>query len=263
MGRIVFEEVYAAKVTSVWLHRLGEALAAVFPTGCVGCGAALPWVAPLALCAACRPRVRAPGSPACRGCGRPMLGAAPTEPGPLCGACRNRPPPWESLVAAYLYLPPLTGVVRALKFGRGEHLGEALSPALAARCAPWASRIDVVTPVPLPWTRLLARGYNQAEAVARPLSRALDLPVRPLLRRRPRPRQALLSRAERRRNLRGAFTSRRRLAAGTRVLLVDDVMTTGATLVAAARALRRAGADTVHAAVVARTPDASWGEPER
>ena len=191
-----------------------------------------------------------------------MLGAMPAEPGPLCGNCRRRAPPWDSLVAAYLYLPPMVGVVRALKFGRGEHLGEPLSRALAARCAPWTDRIDVVTPVPLQWTRLLARGYNQAEAVARPLARALALPCRPLLRRRPRPRQALLSRAERRRNLRGAFTPRRPLAAGTRVLLVDDVMTTGATLESAARALRRAGAASIHAAVVARTPDASWGEPD-
>jgi ComF family protein len=234
----------------------------VFPTACVGCGAALPWRAPLALCERCLPRLRAPLSPACRGCGRPMLGAAATEPGPLCGACRRRAPPWQSLVAAYLYLPPLVGVVRALKFGRCEHLGAALAPALAARCAPWSDRLDLVTPVPLPWTRLLARGYNQAEAVARPLARALGLPCPRLLRRRPRPRQALLSRAERRRNLRGAFATRRPLPAGTRVLLVDDVMTTGATLAAAAAALHRAGAVTVLAAVVARTPDSRWGEPD-
>ena len=259
-------EVYAAAMASVgsgWIASgwISTALAAVFPSCCVGCGAALPWDAPLALCAGCRPRLRAPATPACRGCGRPLLGVATNVRGPLCGGCRQRAPPWESLVAAYLYAPPLVGVVKALKFGRAEHLGEALAQPLAALCA--ASRLDVVTPVPLAWTRLLVRGYNQAEAIARPLARALDLPCRRLLRRRPRPRQALLSRAERRRNLRGAFTPRRRLPAGTRVLLVDDVMTTGATLAAAARALRRAGAASVVAAVVARTPDASWGEPER
>jgi len=264
-------EVYAAAMAGVgsgwiasgWIPSgwITRALVAVFPSCCVGCGAALPWDAPLALCAGCRPRLRAPATPACRGCGRPLLGVATNVRGPLCGGCRQRAPPWESLVAAYLYAPPLVGVVKALKFGRAEHLGEALAQPLAALCA--SPRLDVVTPVPLAWTRLLVRGYNQAEAIARPLARALDLPCRRLLRRRPRPRQALLSRAERRRNLRGAFTPRRRLPAGTRVLLVDDVMTTGATLAAAARALRRAGAASVVAAVVARTPDASWGEPER
>jgi ComF family protein len=151
--------------------------------------------------------------------------------------------------------------VRALKFGRAEHLGEALASPLALRCAGWADTVDVVTPVPLAWTRLLGRGYNQAEAVARPLAALLGLPCRRLLRRRPRPRQALLSRRERGRNLRGAFGARATLPAGCRVLLVDDVMTTGATLLAAAGALRRAGATSVRVAVVARTPEASWGEP--
>jgi ComF family protein len=261
-------EVYAAAMAGVgsgWIASgwISTALAAVFPSCCVGCGAALPWEAPLALCVGCRPRLRAPATPACRGCGRPLLGVATNVRGPLCGGCRQRAPPWESLVAAYLYAPPLVGVVKALKFGRAEHLGEALAQPLAALCAPAAPRLDVVTPVPLAWTRLLVRGYNQAEAIARPLAHALGLPCRRLLHRRPRPRQALLSRAERRRNLRGAFMPRGRLPAGTRVLLVDDVMTTGATLAAAARALRRAGAVSVVATVVARTPDASWGEPER
>jgi ComF family protein len=181
----------------------------------------------------------------------------------LCGACRRQPPPWDFLAAAYLYLPPLVGVVRALKFGRAEHLGAALAEPLAARCLPWASGLDVVTPVPLAWTRLLARGYNQAEEVARPLAGRLGLPWRRLLRRHPRPRQALLSREQRRRNQQGSFVARGGLRRGMRVLLVDDVMTTGATLAAAAATLRRAGAASVIAAVVARTPDASWDEPLR
>jgi ComF family protein len=165
------------------------------------------------------------------------------------------------MIAGFLYLPPLVGVVRALKFGRAEHLGAELAATLHEPCAPWASRLDVVTAIPLAWTRLLTRGYNQAEALARPLAAALDLPFRPLLRRRPRPPQARLPRAVRLRNLRGAFAARGDVPRGSGVLLVDDVMTTGATLVAAAQALRRAGVARVLVAVAARTPEASWGEP--
>ena len=152
-------------------------------------------------------------------------------------------------------------MVRALKFQGGEFLGPALGRLLAARCA--AHGAAVVTAVPLSWPRLLARGFNQAEAVARPLAAALELPYLRLLGRRPRRRQTGLTRAARSRNASGAFRPRPRAAAiqGRSVLLVDDVMTTGATLAAAAATLRRAGAAAVLAAVVARTPRADWGDP--
>jgi ComF family protein len=177
-----------------------------------------------------------------------------------CAGCRELPPPWEALSAAFLYLPPLTGVVRALKFRGGEFLGPPLGEALAARCAPRDA--ELVTAVPLPWPRLLARGYNQAEVVARALAATLGLPHRRLLRRRARRRQTGLGRQDRVRNVTGAFHARRgEPIRGARVLLVDDVMTTGATLEAAARALREAGASAVSAAVVARTPRAGWGDP--
>jgi len=243
---------------------IGIGLAAFFPMTCAGCGSRLGWGCAMPICERCRPLLRRPAEPACGGCGRPIAGAGRAADDRLrCGACRRRPPPWRSLVAAYLYLPPLVAVVKALKFGRAEHLGEALAAPMAASCAHLAAELDVVTPVPLPWPRLLARGYNQAEAIARPLAATLGVPCRALLRRRPRPRQALLSRDERQRNLAGAFLARGPALAGARVLLVDDVMTTGATLTAAAVALRRAGAAEIVAAVAARTPDASWGEPER
>jgi ComF family protein len=163
-------------------------------------------------------------------------------------------------VAAYLYLPPLDGVVRALKFARAEFLGQPLGTALAAACRPWRSEVDVVTAVPLAWSRLLGRGYNQAEAIAAPVAACLDRPFRRLLWRRPRRRQASLGRAARRSNLTGAFGARRHVPRGGTVLLVDDVMTTGATVNAAAAALLGAGAGAVVVAVAARTPERSWGE---
>jgi ComF family protein len=230
----------------------------LFPAPCLGCGSALGGrPAPLLLCAPCASRLRRPPSSACPGCGRPLPEAGAAAP---CAACRDRPPPWRELVAAFLYLPPMTGVVRALKFRGGEFLAPALAERLGARLGVGAA--DVVTAVPLPWTRLLARGYNQAEAVARPLAAALGLPYRRLLGRRLRRRQTGLARGERARNARGAFRPRGQRLEGARVLLVDDVLTTGATMADAARALREAGAGTVIAAVVARTPRADWGEPE-
>lgn len=239
--------------------RLAGALEWLFPSPCLGCGAALAGApAPLLLCAPCASRLRSQPASACPGCGRPL---PPAGAAALCGGCRERTPPWRSLTAAFLYLPPLTGVVRALKFRGGEFLGPALGRLLAARCD--ARDAAVVTAVPLSWPRLLARGYNQAEAVARPLAAALDLPYQRLLGRRPRRRQTGLARAARARNAAGAFRDHPRCGAirGRTVLLVDDVMTTGATLAAAAAALRRAGAGGVLAAVVARTPRPDWGDP--
>jgi ComF family protein len=136
----------------------------------------------------------------------------------------------------------------------GGRLAAPLAAELAAAPAGW----DLVVPVPLHWRRRLARGYNQAAAIARPLACRLGLPAAEALARcRPTPPQTALPRPARRHNPRGAFAvparHRRRLA-GRRVLLVDDVVTTGATLDAAARALLAAGAAEVHAVAVARTP---------
>ena len=266
---------------------LGGALGLVLPAACLGCGARLPeglgdGPPPLGLCLACRGRLARP-APGCAVCGEPIpaavLAAKEAVGGPgaetmVCGGCRRRPPPFAALRAAWSYQGPLAAVVRGLKFRRLEYLGAHLARELAelvggagGPAAGW----DLVVPVPLHWRRRWLRGYNQAERIARPLARLLGAPCAELLRRRRATRpQTGLARAARLSNPQGAFVLRRgrwplgaaraadrvwgRLAEG-RVLLVDDVVTTGATLRAAAEVLRRSGAREVVAVAAARTPE--------
>jgi ComF family protein len=227
----------------------------LFPAPCLGCDVALGRRGgALLLCHRCEARL-APAEGGCRTCARPLAVARPAA---LCGRCRADPPPWDALFAAYLYRPPLVQVVRALKYGGGEFLAGGLARHLALRCTELRGHLDLVTAVPLPWTRLLARGYDQAATLGRALARELEAPYAPLLRRRPGRRQVRLDRRARQRNLRAAFVARRVPPAGATVLLVDDVMTTGATLRAAARVLSAAAPVRVFIAVAARTPEASW-----
>lgn len=163
--------------------------------------------------------------------------------------------PFEHTLALADYAPPLDRAIVALKF-RGEI---ALGRAFAALAAPMvragpAPGPDLVCAVPLSGPRLAARGYNQALAIAAPLARELGLPLAPALLARTRDTvaQSTLELDARARNLDGAFVARE-AARGRRVLVVDDVMTSGATLAAAASALRSAGACHVANLVVART----------
>ncbi|RMH19144.1 MAG: ComF family protein, partial [Acidobacteria bacterium] len=191
----------------------------------------------------------------CATCGRPL--ASPAPAGFRCGSCRRRPPPFDRLCCAYCYRPPLDAVLTALKFRRLDYLGSQLGRALARRLAAAGGGLpEVVVPVPLHWWRFLRRGYNQAALIARPLAEQFGVPMETLLRRRrATPPQSRLAREARLRNPRGAFALRRGArCAGRRVLLVDDVMTTGATLAAAAVCLRRAGAREIIAAAAARAP---------
>jgi ComF family protein len=144
-----------------------------------------------------------------------------------------------------------------LKFEEMAPLGKWFARRLAevAQSGDEAAAADVVVPVPLHKDRLRARGYNQAELIARPLAKLLKLPCRPVLlvRTRPRPDKLHLSLEERWESVRGAFATRPGSQVDNlRVLLVDDVMTTGATLDACARALRLAGAKSVTGLTVAR-----------
>jgi ComF family protein len=251
---------YAAEPASVASPRarlFDRLLWALLPAACLGCGRPLPAAAALGLCGGCRARLCRPSRQACDACARPLPAHAPPA-GFRCGACRERPPVFDRLLALWSYEEPLGAVIRGLKFNRLDYLGRHLAVAIAAAMADELAGCDLVVPVPLHWRRWLARGYNQAERIARPLAGHLGLPFAPVLsRRRPTPPQSSLGRADRLTNLRRAFRVRgaaRGGVAGKRILLVDDVATTGATLDAAAAALRAAGAAAVVAVVAGRTP---------
>jgi ComF family protein len=233
---------------------------ALLPAPCLGCGQPLAATGTaLGLCGACRGLLsRLPAQAGCAVCALP-LGAFALPAGYRCGACRQAPPAFDRLLALWSYRSPLDAVVQALKFRRLDYLGRHLARALAAELGPrleGLATIDRVVPVPLHWRRRLSRGYNQAERIARPLAALLGLPFDPLLSRsRATPPQSLLGRSQRLANLRRAFkVSRPREIRGLHLLLIDDVATTGATLDAAAEALKKAGAAAVTALVAGRTP---------
>jgi ComF family protein len=180
---------------------------------------------------------------------------------PACGACLRDPPPFSGTVCAFDYDFPWDRLIGDFKFNaRPELAGPLAARLLQALRAAGTERPDLLLPVPLAPGRLAERGYNQAWELARQLARGLRLRADATLLQRPADgaHQAQLTRDDRRRNLRGAFMVdplRRGELAGLRVALVDDVMTTGATLREAAQELQRAGAATVSAWVLARTPD--------
>ncbi len=253
---------YAPATDNVTRGLLRSALYFLLPAPCLACGEAVREPRrSLGLCAPCRDRLARWPRDACDSCGRPLEGAH-LPAGYRCGACRRRPPPYRRLLSAWSYQPPLDAVLTGLKFRRLEYLGAQLGRAVVDLLKPEVADCDLVVPVPLHWRRFLRRGYNQATAIARPVALELGQPMAGVLRRRrATPAQSRLSRTERRRNLRGAFTVcgnrvlRRVSCVGRHVLLVDDVVTTGKTLQAAAVCLRRAGASSVTALTVARTPE--------
>ncbi|HKT32915.1 MAG TPA: ComF family protein [Gammaproteobacteria bacterium] len=178
---------------------------------------------------------------ACPRCALPL----PAESGPqLCGQCLKSPPVWDSAEAPLLYDWPLDQLLQRFKFqgdlATGQLLGESLAEFLAASSA---ARPEVLIPVPLHSARLRERGFNQAWELARPVSRRLHLRLdnRACLRRKNTAVQSKLDARERRRNLRDAFEVRTSLQ-GVHVGILDDVVTTGATVAAISRALRDAGA---------------------
>jgi competence protein ComFC len=239
---------------------LAGALAAViFPAPCRICGELLENASRVPLCAACLASFAPYAGPICERCGRPLVSTAVTEgvAEPLCNVCRRSLYDFDFARSSASYTPKVASAIVLLKYEELVPLGRLFAMRLlqVARAHAKQCSADVIVPVPLHPARHRERGYNQAELIARPLARQLGLPCRSylLVRTRPRPDKLTLTLRERWRSVRGAYAIRQGSRVDNlRVLLVDDVLTTGATLDACSRALRRGGASYVVALTVAR-----------
>jgi ComF family protein len=202
---------------------------------CGACAAALPW-----------------NAHACRACGI-ALGAG--QAAGVCGDCLRSCPPQDRTWAAFRYDAPIARAIVDLKFhGRlmpAHVLGRLMAARLAQRAEPLP---QLLLPVPLSAARLRRRGYNQALELGRPLARALGLRLAPTAARRTREtgEQTRLDARQRRHNVRGAFAIDATAVRGRHVALLDDVITTGATMAELARAVRAAGATRIEAWAAAR-----------
>jgi ComF family protein len=189
----------------------------------------------------------------CRSCGEFMdMGEG------LCGNCLQNPPPWNAFYFYGAYAGYMRKLLHQVKFSQGLHQAEALGRLLAAKLSVEAPALtadyDCIIPVPLHKDSLRARGFNQSALLAGPVSGQLKIPLRQKLlqKNRATPSQHGLSRKLRLKNLQGVFSAGK--VDNLRILLLDDVLTTGATLRSAGICLLQAGAAQVDAAVLARTP---------
>ncbi len=194
--------------------------------------------------------------PVCDGCGQPYE----YETGDRCAACTTRPRAFDAARAACLYDEVSRDPILKLKHADRLDLAPLLARWLSRAARELLSDADAIAPVPLHPFRLLRRRYNQAAEIARPLAALSGVAYLPdaLVRRRATESQGGKSGSGRKRNVAGAFhvpAGRAAQVAGRRILLVDDVLTTGATAEACARALKAAGAARVDLAVVARVKE--------
>ena len=228
----------------------------LFPATCCGCGAA---AARPGFCPRCRAAIRTPRAPLCSVCGVPFGTAAGEDH--RCGRCLRRPFGFGRARACALYdaadtaQHPLKMVLQRYKYNREVGLALPLAQLLSERCPVPVGAYEVIMPVPLHVARLRWRGFNQAQLLLKPLARRSGVRVDALSLERVRPTrpQVELTETERRRNVTKAFrVTRPERVRGRRILLVDDVYTTGATVDECSRTLRRAGAATVDVLVLAR-----------
>ncbi len=239
-------------------HALRAVLDVLLPPSCLTCDR--PVTAPGQFCAPCFRGVAFITEPCCVHCGVPFSHAGQGGTERLCPGCREHPAPWGQARAALRYDGAAKRLLLPFKHADRPELAAALAPMMARAGAALLRRAELIVPVPLHRRRLFARRYNQAALLALRLARLSGVPAVPDLLRRTRATVSLgdLSATARAEAVGGAFAIRPARAGrlrDRRVLLVDDVMTSGATASACAEILLAAGADAVDVLVAARVPD--------
>ncbi|MBI5178593.1 MAG: ComF family protein [Nitrospinae bacterium] len=230
----------------------------VFPASCAVCKAPLPAEELFGICPQCKEGLVQPAEHACLACAMPIDGEVAGAGILLCGDCRISLPPFDLTVSGMGYGGKTRELVHRFKFqgktGLSRFLASTLCARLYAKLHAQAAYI-IVIPVPLHRKRIYARGYNQSFLLAEEVGMALSLPVETgvLIRAKYTDPQSKQTRAERLKSIKGAFAvARPEMVEGNTVILVDDIMTTGATLAEAAKTLKKAGAKSVICAVAAR-----------
>lgn len=214
-----------------------------YPPVCGGCGApGSRW------CVKCIARTNRIGFNVCQRCG------IEGQVNGLCSSCSHSPPAYKALRSWAYFEASLRNALHRLKYKKDVALGEVLARHLVALLDELDWGVDIIVPVPLGVARQSERGYNQASLLARPLALATDIPYRPkaLVKKFDTPSQVGLSTAQRKMNVKDAFTGVYQVVSGKRVLLVDDVCTSGATIENCALALTTAGAKDIYALTLAR-----------
>ena len=233
---------------SRWFRRRWAGLVEnLYPVACLYCAA--PLTGRFRICPACESQLPWLGRRQCPRCARPG-----TDPHAPCGRCQRRPPAFATVYAALQYTEPVPDWVQDLKYrqhlGLAPTLGQLIAEGLVGEGDPG----DLIVPVALHRQRLARRGFNQAQLLGRELRRTTALPMdlNALQRTRATRPQVTLTDDHRGTNVRGAFRAQPARVRSRRILLVDDVITTGATVDAAAEALLAAGAKRVAVAAIAR-----------
>ena len=235
-------------------HFFRAVLDFISPPLCHLCRSYISDAGELHICPACRERLPPVLSPLCNVCGIPFVGAGADH---TCGDCLTDRPYYDSARAALLYDGAARDLIHSFKYNNRTHLRRPLALLSLEHLAPFLTgrASELIVPVPLHRNRLRSRGFNQSVLLGALFSERLSIPMLKdgLIRIRKTTPQVDLSAVERKQNVKGAFSVKfPELVQGKRILLIDDVMTTGSTMNECAKVLKKAGAEVVAAAVVAR-----------